>query len=720
MIAWLPVLSIVAWAQEPQGDVLSRVGRCLDLQDVACAQAVVEAEGMARSDRPQWVATAAEVAFSAGDYPQAHDLMQRAIAAGHEDPREHGPLFERTMYATAGWVEKARGRFRVRYRPGADEILVDPVLDVLERTDRYVTPLIGEPPPGSTIVELYPDGRSFVSASSLTLDDVEATGVVAISKWTRLLVTSPRALGRGYDWQATVSHEYIHLVASHASADRAPVWLQEAIAKYLDNRWEHGRDDFHLDPRAEGYLARALADDALVPFDEMHPSLAKIKVLDADGEVDPEASAKRAALAYAQLASLMSYAFELVGDDVLRRALPKVRDGVDPRRALADATGSSSLDVLVGAWRAWLAKQGLEGGEVAAPPTVLDGGDDADRDPVLSKRRDLANFVRLGDLLAARGHTKAALVEYDKASDGELATSPLLASRRAEALDALGRRSEARRLVDESLDLYPTFSASWRLKARLHQASGDPRGAIAALERATALDPYPLDSQEQLAALYRQVGDAAKAAAAEARVTLLRRGGEDDPPPPLHERHGDYEVPRAPEAQRTAARESGRSALLDQPAPDFQVDRVGGGEPLSLAGLAGRVVVLDFWATWCGPCRAVMPGLSSLHERYAADGLTVLGISDETSTTVRKFLVGQEARGVTYAHELALEGGGVRRDYGVRSLPTLVLVDAKGVVRWVHVGAGPLAELEAKVVDLLKVGRRPEAPTDAPGREVIP
>ena len=163
---WLWLVAAVAG---PQEDV-REVERCLDLQDVACAAAVVKSGGMETASEPVLRVVAADVAFAQGDYPKAYDLMASAVADGFPEGGETLALYERTMYATAGWVEVVRGRYRIRYQPGTDAILVSDAIDALERTDRLVTPILGAVPPGSTLVELFPDGRSFVAASSLTLD----------------------------------------------------------------------------------------------------------------------------------------------------------------------------------------------------------------------------------------------------------------------------------------------------------------------------------------------------------------------------------------------------------------------------------------------------------------------------------------------------------------------------------------------------------------------
>lgn len=715
MIAWMWAFWSWVFAVAAPSPSVQAVSDCLDLQDVACAEAVVAAGGFASSAVGEERAAAARVAFYKGDYPAAFDGLQAAIASGYLDEGELLALYERTMFATAGQVEHSVGRFRIRHKPGVEQILVDGAAEVLARTDRFVTPLIGPVPPGSTLVELYPDGRSFIAASSLTKDDVLSTGVVALSKWTRLLVTSPRARSTGYDWMTTLSHEYIHLVVAHATADRAPVWLQEGVAKFLDGRWRTGTASSPLEATPRRWLAEALAKNELVPFDEMHPSLAKIKVYDENGEIDREASSRRASVAYSQLQMLVAWTMSQAGERAIADVLARVRDGEDAQVALAAVVGAPSFGEALVRWEAWLRSQPEMVRELAlvaqgqkgasAAPTVLDGGADADADPVLARRRDLANFTRLGELLARRGRHRAALLEYDKAIAADDELSPVLSNRRATSLIELGRLDEARVVLEPVAAAYPEFALTWQQLAVLARRAGQAGQAVEHLRRALELAPFHQPTREALQALLVETGDAEAAQREAAVLQILQRGGDDVERAPIHERSGAFELPRS-EAQGSAAgggppgRPVGQSRLEGAPAPDFSADKIGGGA-VTLSGLRGKVVVLDFWATWCGPCRATMPGLSSMSERLGPRGLVVLGLSDELSSVVDRFLAGERAQGRSYKQQLALESGGVRRSYRVSSLPTLVLVDRRGVVRKVHVGAGDLAALETEIEALL-------------------
>jgi len=484
--------------------------KCLDANDVPCAEAIVQELGADRSSDPNMLAYAAETAFFDGRFEEAHGLLQRAVAAGYLDRFEDLPLYERTVEATQDWTVLEREGVRVRYLPGIDAVLLDDAVRTLDMARRHVEPIVGEGPPGTIDLEIYPDGRSFIAASSLTKDDVQTTGVVALSKWSRLLVTSPRALGRGYTWQDTIAHEYVHLVVSYQTGDRAPVWLQEAIAKYLDTRWRDGSDRFRLSVGSQDLLAAAIQTGEFVSFEEMHPSLAKLP------------TQERAALAYAQLATLMQFCFEKGGDDVLLKALPLVKRGVDPRAALASATGSASFEALEAEWRVWVATLPLVRRGVTPLPTVLDGGDEIATDPTLADREDLARYVRLGDLLTEKGRPAAALVEYEKAIPTDEPKGPVLSNRLATTHMALGHADRAQKELEESLASYPEFPLTHKALGSLLRGRGQTRPALEAYLRAAELNPFDPEVQKALSEIYGALGDSAGAARHERYLRILR------------------------------------------------------------------------------------------------------------------------------------------------------------------------------------------------------
>jgi len=121
------------------------------------------------------------------------------------------------------------------------------------------------------------------------------------------------------------------------------------------------------------------------------------------------------------------------------------------------------------------------------------------------------------------------------------------------------------------------------------------------------------------------------------------------------------------------------------------------GSPRSLAEWSNRVILVNFWATWCAPCREEMPLLSEVRDRYASSGLEVVGIAIDTASKVREFL---RSTPVSYPVLLAdADGLDLMRALGntAGGLPFTLLIDRKGEVTWYKLGLLKKEELEAKV-----------------------
>ena len=130
------------------------------------------------------------------------------------------------------------------------------------------------------------------------------------------------------------------------------------------------------------------------------------------------------------------------------------------------------------------------------------------------------------------------------------------------------------------------------------------------------------------------------------------------------------------------AAQENQTTVIGQSAPDFKL--VGrDGEPVSLAGYAGKVVYLDFWASWCGPCRQSFPWMNELHDQLRDKGLHVLAINvDAKHSDAMRFLADTRA-----SFQVAFDPAGVTpRAYGVRAMPTSFLIDRKGAIVATHPG----------------------------------
>jgi thiol-disulfide isomerase/thioredoxin len=126
------------------------------------------------------------------------------------------------------------------------------------------------------------------------------------------------------------------------------------------------------------------------------------------------------------------------------------------------------------------------------------------------------------------------------------------------------------------------------------------------------------------------------------------------------------------------------------PAPKFQLTSMAG-KPISLDSLKGQVVMINFWASWCGPCREEMPVLEKLYAKYKPMGFTMIGVNVEPDSKLAAEWL--KATPVTFPILFDTKSE-VSKLYQVSSMPSTVIVDRKGNLRWMHRGYKAGAENE--------------------------
>ena len=124
------------------------------------------------------------------------------------------------------------------------------------------------------------------------------------------------------------------------------------------------------------------------------------------------------------------------------------------------------------------------------------------------------------------------------------------------------------------------------------------------------------------------------------------------------------------------------------PAPAFQLNS-NAGKPLALADFRGQIVLLNFWASWCGPCRQEMPILEQLNRQYHGKGVTLLGVNVEPDSAAA--VAWLKATPVTFPILFDTESK-VSSLYEVAGMPNTVIIDRKGLVRYIHRGYAAGAE----------------------------
>jgi thiol-disulfide isomerase/thioredoxin len=168
-------------------------------------------------------------------------------------------------------------------------------------------------------------------------------------------------------------------------------------------------------------------------------------------------------------------------------------------------------------------------------------------------------------------------------------------------------------------------------------------------------------------------------------------------------------------------------SLLGKPAFALKPDHVLGGGPMALSDFKGKVVLLDFWAVWCGPCISTFPQLRQWQQQYGPRGLEIVGVTtyyeqldfdDQSGKTrrVSQALTVEQERAMLakfaahhqLQHHLWILGRNAYQEaaanYGVEGIPQVVLIDRAGLIRFVKVGAGSAAKaaIAAKIEELLR------------------
>jgi len=341
--------------------------------------------------------------FYAGQYEAAAD----GITELGEDPGSVSALgsladvIVDTYEMTRGYETFSSENFEVSYAPGPDEILVPYAIDTLKATAEALEAELGVKMLSPVRLEIYPDAESLARVTTLSVEAIRNTGTIALSKWGRLMIASPGTLMHGYPWLDTIAHEYVHLLLTKASLDRAPVWLQEGLAKFLETRWRTHAPSLRMDPAARQLLYNAAEANELLDFDQLHPSIALLPTQEA------------ASLAFAQVSSFMAMYYREYGREGVQQVIYLVGQGEDARRALANVAGVPWKS-LESRWKKDLSAQPKPPPARLLPRRLSDEATEQDELAGVELER-ARNYLRLGDLLWTHSRPAAASVEYAKA-----------------------------------------------------------------------------------------------------------------------------------------------------------------------------------------------------------------------------------------------------------------------------------------------------------------
>jgi hypothetical protein len=412
----------------------------------------------------------ARLAIYEEDCDGAVAILKRPELAASEEGRSLAEIAQGCARVTAATVsEKDDSKnLEVRFQDEADRALMPMLADTVVKARDALTRDLGVTWPKPTRVVVVRDLLSLSAMTGLPYESATTTGTVAVAKWGRVTVLSPRASHHGFVWRDTMAHELTHLAVTRATNDRAPLWLQEGVAKREEIRW---RDPGPFDnrPTPESIVVRGIEMKIDVPLDKLGPSIAMLPTAD------------QAMVAFAEVTSFVRFFADHAPPDGLPHLLNDLRDRKSVDDSLRDVS-QSDLKQWDTKWRAWIASTHHDAlpavsGLGATPPNA----------------RDVRERMRLAELLDARSHSPEALKELDKVTDAPV-DDPSFSALRASVLHHVAKDKDAEPLVSDPKKTYGSYGPWWAIRGVLAVARGDQPTADASFAEAVATDPFDIEA----------------------------------------------------------------------------------------------------------------------------------------------------------------------------------------------------------------------------------
>jgi hypothetical protein len=460
----------------------------------------------ADGDDPRVVYEKARLALYEGDCDGAAVLLARPDVAKTEAGGTLADIARGCARVTAATLlERDEPRaVEIRYQDDGDRALGPYIIDTVVKAREALTKDLGVTWPKPTRITVVRDLMSLSAMTGLPQEAAQTTGTVAVAKWGRVTLLSPRASRHGYSWRDTVTHELTHLAVTRATVDRAPLWLQEGVAKREEIRWRPP-GPFDDRPSPDAIVTRGMEMKLDLALDKLGPSIAMLPSADA------------AMVAFAEVTSFVRFYANTAGaagEAALPRLLRALREKESVDAALKAASGAD-LKAWDAKWRAYLAAKPKE-----PLPAIYGLG------PEPPESRDLRERVRLAELLLGRGHASDAIRELDHIK-GEGAQKlgvdadaslrhlrarameavPVEAASAAKADDAsksvapLAKDDAAKddaakieSVLGEPKDVVSSYGPWWAIRGRFARPRGDAAAADAYFLEAIADDPLDTEA----------------------------------------------------------------------------------------------------------------------------------------------------------------------------------------------------------------------------------
>jgi tetratricopeptide (TPR) repeat protein len=517
--SWVAIIIAIGFAPDPaQADpasgVLSSIEDEIDSLLLSEARVRFDLINSDLRDTPRGKYLSGKLRFYEGDYDGALVDLRKAIEGARTeiDWKTLRDRVELSSDVAAGLVSTVgkRSSFVFRHDAGIDALLVAHADDALFKQVKALEEAWGDRPPKGMEIILLPDMESLSAYCGLTVEQMERTGTVGISKYGKVMILSPRVIATGYPWLDTLAHELTHVLITRLSRNKAPIWLHEGIAKIMERRWRDQKIG-DLTPEEAYLLDRAARERRLIPFRRFHPSVAHLR------------NQEDAQLAYAQVLSFIRYVDDRVDEPGW---IGKLLNELGRGRTADDAfTKVAKFNVR----RLYLWWEQAAGGKRQTPAVAVDlmkrrflRGAVTDRvgaESVLSD--DVRRHVRLGDLLRLRGHVEPAIIEYRRAQALAQTYTPEITDRLGGCLLDIGDFEKVVQTLEPMAHLYPNHATVFVQLGKALTSLKRYKEAANMLEKAVAVNPFHPEVHCLAAKCYRALAADGKAALGEEQCRML-------------------------------------------------------------------------------------------------------------------------------------------------------------------------------------------------------
>jgi tetratricopeptide (TPR) repeat protein len=458
----------------------------------------------------------ARLAIYMGDCDSAQATL--STLSGVREAAALAELAKNCARATAGAIvkEDTVNGLWIRFQDDADVVLLPFLSRVAVGARAAIEKDLGVVMPRPLRIDLVRDHFSLSALSGLPLQAAETTGTVAVARWGRVNMISPRAAGGGFPWEDTLAHEITHLAITRATRDMAPLWLQEGLAKRQEIRWRPLRP-FDGEPSSDLTAREALLSGQSVGIDKLGPSIAMLPSADA------------AAIAFAEVSSFVSYWVRENGPLALRLLFADLKAlGVSRAEEALVSVSGYDLPGWNTRWQEYLLS--LPAPKPSDGSTEAPSEDERVLAELLGEKtspadgRDRARKLRIGELLFLRGAAPASAERFRSALKAA-PTDPTIRWKLGRSLIASDRFADGAPLFQGEHSLDYAQSGWFALEGRYKRSEGDVGAAAAAFDFALSLDPYLEDAACE--GIFRVPGSPGPVSGAPA--TAGRSRGSDGP-----------------------------------------------------------------------------------------------------------------------------------------------------------------------------------------------